>query len=294
MKITISILACFLGTIGVAEDQYTIRTNVILKAVHGNRSHAVSRYDVVEGTVMAGLSALQTSQSEDGSWGTDGHRYLATALTLNAFLNHGEREMSPGFGSTVAKAHSWLMASVPSNNTERIASVVALSVFDALHFGGAPRELANREIAKVEEAMSGVSFSSTNIWIDYLTLHQTAPEIKCPNEIRQTWDYTKRWRDRPVEIEPDSITGYVALCSASLGKFNVGGKSWEAFNKELKQKLVQRQMKDGFWPCADPEERFACAALAIESICVYYAWKPIGWPGQVKPFSEIEGRTRSK
>ena len=241
---------------------------------------------------MDGLRALKGAQNQDGSWGTDGQRYLATALVLNALLNHAEAETLQEFGATVTKAHNWLMAKTPSNNAERIATVVVLSAFDAMHYGRATRDLAQREVARVKDGLASASFNVADPWTDYLTLHLTAPEIERPTAIRRTREYFKQWRERSVDLEPTSATGYVAMCAASLGKFNEGGQPCVAFNKAFAPKTVQRQMKDGFWPCDDPDERFACTALAIESMEVYYAWKPLAWPGPEKtpekPDAEIK------
>lgn len=292
MKTILAILTCIMSTVVVAQDQPAAKTNLIMKGIYTTRTNVGARVRGTEAAVMDGLRTLKGAQSEDGSWGADRHRYLATALVLNAFLNHAEAKTSQEFGSTVSKAHNWLMANAPSDNAERIAAVVALSAFDATHYGRATRDLAQREVAKVKDALAGATFDAADPWTDYATLHQTAPEISRPAAILRTRDYFKQWKERTAEIEPTSVTGYVALCAASLGKFNEGGQPWVAFNKAFAPKTVQRQMKDGFWPCADPEERFACTALAIESMGVYYAWKPFAWPGPdktpEKPDDEIK------
>jgi hypothetical protein len=292
MKTILAILTCVLSAVAVAQDQPVATTNLIMKGIYGTRTNAGPCARGTEAAVMDGLRALKGAQNDDGSWGKDGHRYLATALVLNALLNHAEAETSQEFGSAVRNAHTWLMANTPSNNAERIGTVVALSAFDAMHYGKASRDLAQREVAKVKDALAGATLKAADPWTDYLTLHLTAPEIERPAAIRRTRDYFKQWKERAADIEPTSVTGYVALCASSLGKFNEGGQPWDAFYMAFAPKTVQRQMKDGFWPCADPEERFACTALAIESMGVYYAWKPLAWPGPdktpEKPDEEIK------
>ncbi len=267
---------------GIPATQRYRTLDALLKDWPGARTDAASRLRGTEAAVMDGLRALKAAQNQDGSWGAEQHRYLATALVLNALLNHGEAETSQEFGRAVAKAHTWLMAHTPSTNAERIATAVALSAYDILHFGTATRDHAQREIAKVRDALATASLAAADPWTDYLTLHLIAPEVERPPAARLTQKYSRQWKDRDIDLEPASVAGYVALCAASLGKFNGGGQTWDTFNKAFAPKTVQRQMKDGFWPCADPEERFACTALAIESMGTWYAWRP-PWPAEKTP-----------
>ncbi len=262
----------------LADDQPVANTNPTIKGLYGKRTSASQVRGSREAAVMDGLRALKSSQNEDGSWGSTERRCLATALVLTALLSHGEVESSHEFGLAVAKAHSWIMSSTPSNNAERIAMVAALSEYDVSHFGGRSRDLARREVARVKELIAGAVFRPDDPWTDYLTLHLTAPEVERPAETLRTPDYLARWKDRTADLEPTTITGYVALCASSLGKFIQGGKSWDAFNKSFVPRAVERQMKDGFWPAANQEDRFACSALAIEGMEVNYAFRKSYWP----------------
>ena len=142
---------------------------------------------------MDGLRALKTSQNDDGSWGAEEYHSLATPLVLTAFLCHGESTGSEEFGTTVADAHDWIMASTVSNNAERIAMIVALSEYDLLHYNRQSRNLARCEIEKVKEAMAKVVFQADDPWTDYLALHLTAPEVERPTEINWNRDYQLQW-----------------------------------------------------------------------------------------------------
>jgi hypothetical protein len=71
-----------------------------------------------EAAVMRSLRWLRETQNADGSWSTDQDpKAVGTALSVLAFLSHGETPASPEFGDSVRKALEYLAALQEENGT---------------------------------------------------------------------------------------------------------------------------------------------------------------------------------
>ena len=251
--------------------------SVIIRGILGTRSSAARRYGhVPEVAVLRGLRMFKRTQNEDGSWGDGDERRLATPLVLMSLLSHGESRASQEFGQSVARAHEWTLATQPATDAERTSIVIALSVYVDLH-AGKRRDLVKAEVAKIKALLSAVQNMQANPWVDLLTFHDLPQEIARPGWMKYTRDFPRRWSEREVNANPTTMDDYVALRVAGLAKFRLGGKVWTQFNREVTPTTVERQTDDGYYPCEPEADRFACTALAVQSLQVYYAYQPRYW-----------------
>jgi hypothetical protein len=285
MKTIMTILVAIAATAAVAEDTTpdllpitnVVNSPVIMRGIYGtrsNRTNAPSLSGKTEAAVMKALRMFKGSQNADGSWGTEDKRRLATPLVLLCFLGHGETGASHEFGETVARAHKYMLACNPADDPEHIAGIVALSEYVGLHVTSTERNLAEAEVGKIRASLSVVQGTTNNPWVDYLTFHLLPPEIARPDWIKYTTGFPKRWSDVRINVEPNTLDGYLVLRVAGIAKFRIGGKVWEEFNREFLPKMVERQTDKGFYPCQPEADQFACTALAVQMMEVYYAWQP--------------------
>lgn len=232
---------------------------------------------------MNALRMFTATQNEDGSWGAEDKRRLATPLVLLCFLGNGETGASPEFGEAIVRAHKYLLAYTPSDDPEHIAGIVALSEYVGIHVAGSERNLAEAEINRIRSFLSAVQDTAKNPWIDYLTSRLIPPEIVRPAWMKYTTDLPKRWSEAKVNVEPNTLDDYLALLISGNAKFRIGGKVWEEFNWQIVPKMIERQTPEGFFPCQPETDPFACTALAVQMMQVYYAWRP-----QFMPMPESE------
>ena len=298
MKTIIIILAVLSTTAAVAQQASgtdpvpitnisIVKSPIIMKGIYGARIPGGQRYanaNTTDAAVLRALRMFKSTQNEDGSWGEGCKRRLATPLVLMALLGHGESSASLEFGNTVARAHEWTLAARPTNDAERIETVLALSEYVALHVGNR-RDLAAADIAKIKTCLSAVQSTTNNPWVDYATFYRLPQEVPRPDRLKYTREYPARWADAEVDIEPENIPGYLALRVAGLGKFQAGGNHWKEFNRQFAPKMIDRQTDAGFLPCKPDSERFACTALAVQAMEVYYQYRPNSW---AQPVSEEE------
>ena len=287
MKTIITILAVLSAAVAVAQQEFSphpvpmtnvviTKSPVIMRSLYGNRPTRYGLTGHTEGAVIRALRMFKRTQNEDGSWGEGNNRRLATPLVLMALLGHGESTSSHEFGNPVARAHRWTLAENPTNDAERIATSLALSEYVALHVGNR-RDLAAAEIAKIKACLSAVQRTTEDPWVDYATFFRLPPEVTRPDWMKYTREYPARWADAEVDIAPESIPGYLALRIAGLGKFQTGGDHWRDFNRQYAPKMIERQTEAGFLPCMPESDRFACTALAVQAMEVYYQYRPHSW-----------------
>ena len=253
-----------------------VKSPIIMRGIIGTRSRNRTNVGTrrTENAVMDALRMFKTTQNEDGSWGECDQRCLATPLVLMALLAHAETRESHEFGNTTARAHQYVLTSNPTNDAERISSIIALSEYVAVHVGSKHRERVKTEIAKIQAMLSAVHDTADNAWVQFLTFHHLPKEIPSPEWVKYTPEFSKWFSDVQANLSPENVEEYLALRLASLGKFCVGGKVWRDFNHQFLPKMIERQTTEGFYPCQLEAERFACTALAVQSIEVYYAWFP--------------------
>ena len=249
-----------------------IKSPLIFKGLYGPRSGKGRK--TTETAVLAALRMFKTTQNADGSWGAGEARRLATPLVLSAFLGHGETPASEQFGTSVARAHGFVLECNPSNDAERASAILALSEYLALHVSSRERDHAAREIEKIRGLLSSIRQTGESPWVDYLTFYLLPPEVKRPEWMKYTRDFPKRWSDALVDVEPGTLDGYLALRVAGLAKFRIGGKVWGDFNRQFAPKMVEQQTAEGFYPCQSETDQYACTALAVQTMQVYYAWQP--------------------
>lgn len=266
-----------------------IKSPLIFKGLYGPRSGKGRK--TTETAVLASLRMLKTTQNTDGSWGAGEARRLATPLVLSAFLGHGETPASEQFGASVARAHGFVLECNLTNDAERASAIIALSEYVAIHVGSKERDLAAREIAKIRSLLSSMRQTEGNPWVAYLTFYLLPPEVERPEWMKYTRDFPKRWAEVLVDVEPGTIDGYLALRVAGLAKFRIGGKVWGDFNRQFASKMVERQTAEGFYPCQPEADQFACTALAVQAMQVYYAYQPRYY---AQPEPEQEQKPRSE
>lgn len=249
-----------------------IKSPLIFKGLYSPRSGKGRK--TTEIAVLAALRMFKTTQNADGSWGAGEARRLATSLVLSAFLGHGETPASEQFGASVARAHGFVLECSPTNDAERASAIIALSEYVTLHVSSRERDHAAREIDKIRGLLSSIRQTGESPWVDYLTFYMLPPEVERPEWMKYTRDFPKRWFNALVDVEPGTLDGYLVLRVAGLAKFRIGGKVWGDFNRQFAPKMVERQTAEGSYPCQPETDQYACTALAVKTMQVYYAWQP--------------------
>jgi hypothetical protein len=251
-------------------------TPIVFKGLYGNRSGLSTNPPprMPENAVMDALCMFRSRQNDDGGWGTGGHTRLATPLVLLCFLGHGEVSTSSEYGDTVSRAHAHLLGCQPQNDPERVSGIVALSEYIGLHIGSTERDRARSEIEWIRNALATIQNTTNSPWVDYLTFHMLPPEIPRPDWIKYTYDFPKQWKDAEVDVEPKTLDEYLDLRVTGIAKFRIGGNVWRDFNGKMAPKAIERQRADGSYPCHPESDSFACTALLVQMLEVYYAWRP--------------------
>jgi hypothetical protein len=269
-------------------------TRIVFKGLYGNRSGSTTNPPprMTENAVMDALRMFKSQQNQDGGWGTDGHARLATPLVLLCFLGHGEVSTSTEFGDVVSRAHTYLIGCRPQNDPERASGIVALSEYIGLHIGSTERERAKTENEWIGKALAAMQNTTNSPWVDYLTFHMLPPEIPRPDWMKYTYDFPKRWIDAEVNVEPKTLDEYLALRVAGIAKFRIGGNVWKDFNSQMAPKAIARQKDDASYPTHPETDRFACTALLVQMLEMYYAWQPryMPLPEPAQADTEIEVR----
>lgn len=269
-------------------------TPMVFKGLYGTRSRSDTNPPprMTENAVIDALRMFKSQQNEDGGWGKDRHARLATPLVLLCFLGHGEVCTSTEYGGTVSRAHTYLLGCQPQNDPERVSGIVALSEFIGLHIGSTERERAKPDIEWIRKALDAIQNTTNSPWVDYLTFHMLPPEIPRPDWLKYSYDFPKRWSDVEVNVEPNTLDEYLALRVAGIAKFRMGRNQWRDFNMQMAPKAIDRQKSDGSYPCSPETDSFACTALLVQMLEVYYAWQPryMPAPDTAQTDTEIEVR----
>ena len=274
-------------------DTNAARTNVapsplIMRGLYEGRSSSRTSTNVSQGratahAVDAGLQAFKKSQNADGSWGTEEKKSLSTSLVLMALLGHGESNGSKEYGRVVTKAHEWLLGSCPTNENERIAEAIALSQCVLVNFGTEATNAPKREIEKIQSLLAGLKPGDDDPWTILFKLFRTPAEIERPKWSSYTREMVKRWAAGDVTVEPETLNAYVALRVKASTRFFQGGKMWNEFNHLFMPKMVERQLPSGLYPCMSDADSFACSALAIQAMEIYYAFAGKFWSSPQQP-----------
>ena len=283
---TITIIFLILASSVVAQDsavQLRPITNVVdsprLKEIRRIHQWHQNRHKrrTTDDAVTDALRWFSATQNEDGSWGDEDERSLATPLVLLAYLGRGETRGSERFGEHVGRAHKWIMSASASNDPERIATVIALAGYTGLHVSSKERHLATAEVTKVGELLDAIVTTNSTPWVDLLTFHLLPQELERPAWLKYTTPFEKKWQDVKPSIVPGNLDSYLALRLAALGKFRNGGDIWQKFNREYAISLLKHQQKSGSFPCEPESDAFSCTALAVHSLEVYYIMQPQFW-----------------
>lgn len=226
--------------------------------------------------VIRALRMFKSAQNKDGSWGEGGSRHLATPLVLTALLGNGESRTSHEFGQAVTRAREWTLAAEPATDAERASAIVALSFYVAMH-ANERRDNVKAEIAKIGALLSALKNPTGDPWSDLLAFHRLPDEIERPGWMKDTRDKLRKWSETDVDANPTTLDGYIVLRVAGLAKFLAGGKPWVEFNRDVVPVVVSRQAEDGYYPSALETDRFACTALAVQSLQMYYVFSGRFW-----------------
>jgi hypothetical protein len=232
--------------------------------------------------VTEALRAFKRTQNDDGSWGTAEFRELATPLVLMAFVGRGETRGSEEFGTVVAKAHEWTLQSSPATHEERVAAILGLAMSVVVHTKGGEEAVAEKEAAAIQRLLDGVTPQQNDHWTDLLRLHRLPSGITRPEWMAYTREETRQWEGLEVNYDPDNLDEYLSLRLVGWARFIHGGEFWNLFNKAFAPKMIERQDATGFYPCIPDGARFACTAIAVQSMEVYYAFQPLFWTSPAK------------
>jgi hypothetical protein len=252
---------------------------LIMRGLYEGRSRSATNAPIptTAKAVEAALQAFKTSQNPDGSWGDEGNKTLSTALVLTAFLNRGETEGSREFGGHISKASAWLLESNASNNEERIALVVALSEQALMQIRTGSTNIPARTTARIQSLVSEIKPRKDDPWTTLLIRHRLPPDIERPEWAQYTRETAKEWASTEVSFEPSTVEAYLNLFLVGLAKFNQGENRWSDFNRAFAPKIIERQLPTGFYPCTPNSDKFACTALALRTMAIYYAFAPPFW-----------------
>jgi len=224
--------------------------------------------------IHAGIIALKKSQNRDGSWGSADKTSLTTPLVLTAILGNGESVRSQDFGECVRKAQAWVMANNPTGMAERIASAVALSVAVQSQYSEETRSLAQPLIDKAIVLLRDLALPTNSLWTTYLMAYGLPSEVQRSSHATRPRDIKPLWRGLEVDFNPTMLDGYLKLYVATCLRFHTGGKdAWANYSRELTPQMVKWQREDGFFPCVDEADRYACTALALESRQLYFIFR---------------------
>ena len=275
---TIIAIFLMLAPIGLAQEsavQLRPITNVVdsprlqeMRRIHQWQQDRHKRR-TTDAAVMDALRWFSSTQNPDGSWGEKDERGLATPLVLLAYLGRGETRASERFGEHVGRAHEWLMSATPTNDPDRIATIIALSEYTALHIPSAQRHLAKAGVAKVQQLLDSIVTTNGTPWIELLSLHLLPQEVSRPTWLQQTRVIQKNWQDANPSLTPDDLDSYLALRLATLGKQRGQQDPWHTFYREYAIELIKHQDKEGNFPCKQGEQTIACTALAVHALEVY-------------------------
>lgn len=229
---------------------------------------------MTEDAVQDALRVFSRDQNEAGSWGTPSAQLLATPLVFMAYMGSAETERSEKYGSTVSKARKWLLEANPTRHEERIAIILALTE-NALLIK-LPDDAATSDHAKINQLLGDIVPREDDPWTDLLTMHRLPPSIPRPSWAQPTKELKAKWEAVEVNLAPISPLGYLELRLAGLARFQKGGKTWTEFNNQVMPALIARQ-EDGYFPSEPKEDKYACTALAIYNMQVFYAYLPPFW-----------------
>ncbi len=263
-------------------------STLIMRGLYEHRSGSRSTTNILHGrmtetAVNAGLQAFKKDQNADGSWGSEDKKSLSTSLVLMALLGHGESNGSKEFGGVVAKAHEWLLGSCPTNENERVAEAIALSQCVLMSFGTEATNVPKRDLEKIKSLLAGLKPGDDDPWAILFKLFRTPVGIERPQWSSYTREMVKRWAAGDVSVEPQTLDAYVALRVKAFAKFMHGGNSWSDFHHLFMPKMVERQLPSGLYPCTPDADKFACSALAIQTMEIYYAFSPNFWTSPQQP-----------
>jgi hypothetical protein len=261
---------------------------VLMRGIYPGRSQSArtdrgERKKWTTDCVAEALRAFKRTQNDDGSWGTPEFRQLATPLVLMAFLGRAETKESEEFGNVVAKAHEWTLQSSPTTHEERIVVLLGLAESVVVHTKAGNDAVAEREVVAIQRMVDAVTPMQGDPWTDLLRLHRLPAGIKRPEWLAYTPEEMRQWESVQVNYEPVNVDKYLSLRLVGLVRFMHGGETWNVFNKAFVPQMIERQDAAGFYPCVPDGARFACTALAVQSMVVYYAYQPQFWTGPAKP-----------
>lgn len=216
----------------------------------------------VYGIVPKALSCLDSSANKDGSWATDVQSFQATSLALSAFIRHGETTQSPKYGTLVAKAHAWLLASHPETTEDKLAVVRALSDYYTLH-------RTPETAAKVDTLLQGID-EANGAWRDILCMTRLPDETKRPGWAQFDAALQKKYVDQKNDYVLDSHDAYLSMYVAGLVKHNTGGNTWAKHHKTRTPVILAAQRPDGAFSTKDAKETATATALASLSVLVMH------------------------
>lgn len=252
---------------------------VLIKGLYGTRSTAVrgERPRTTHNVTSDALRRYVEIQNTDGSWGAEGAQQLATAFSLISFLRHGETDHSEKFGKAISRAHTWLTASRPITDRERVVTAIALSDYITVHYrwhSDKEAEAPSAHIQKIRDCINDISPQCDEMWKDLLRVSRLPKEIERPLDrvtLRSIWD---KYLDREPSVSPSALDEYLLLHLCSEARFHRGGKKWSDWNREFAPIMARNQEADGLFPCNPKGDRIAATGISVMSLTVYYIFAP--------------------
>lgn len=276
MLVTILFTALLTSALLSQEPVKSNKSPIRLKAIrdpHTSGARDSSDARLTKGTLST-IQAFKRLQNPDGSWGCNESKGLSTPLVLTALCGHGKHLTDDEYGECVSRAQNWVLANSPTSVAERVASAVALSVATYIQYGEMNSDKSRLLTDKANQLLHNLDLQPNSIWETYLMAYRLHPEIKRPSGQASTKLRQNEWKQIEVEFRPTTLDGYLALCVATCLRFHTGGQdAWGSYYSECQENIFAWQQTDGLYPCEDPHEKYACAALATECRQVYYIFR---------------------
>lgn len=202
---------------------------------------------------------LKKTQNPDGSWTSGPKSSTSTALALSAFLRMGDSRSSVGFGSTITRAHSWLLAVHPESANESVAITVALSDYFTVH---ADTSTAIRVAAILENTDAPTDV----MWVDILSAARIPDERQRPQWCLRKMRLEEKEALPTNNVLPATVSDYLSAYAMGRRRLLSGRQRPSERYHFLVTSLLKLQQDDGSFPVKDEEDKIAATALVL--LCV--------------------------
>jgi len=274
MCMLILILAVF-TEVAPGQDVRPIRPDSATKIVPSNVAiKDGARLRAIDTAVLSALRYFRKTQNIDGSWGANDEQGLATPLILLSFLRRGEKESSREFGDTITRARAWVLGASSTGTTERIVTVVCLSLYCDISYSSSKPDQKTNEVGKIQYLLSQIPQPYNSPWLDFARFYTMPADLSKPSWMRQTDEVHNKYLNLSTNTSILTVDDYLQMYLVTLAAYYRGGKSWHDFNRTTTTDLIKRQQADGGFPVSDGQNRFAATALTTLRLEIYNQYEP--------------------